>query len=123
MVIFPEIQSSLSPPKVIYTEIRDRNNNMVSGAFCRADIITKDKIIKDRLLYEISNFTDYLPSEDYFGIENKGYYKLETGLTDQDDIFEINVTCITIGSTVDMINIIYNNTNLPCNIMEGYLIC
>ena len=122
VIIFSEIPSKYPPPKVIFVDIGEQ------GAFCRANIITEDGIIQGKPLYEIMNITDYFPPEVYFDTENKGYYKLETGLTKRDEIFEIRVACMITQPTVGIIQIIFNNTditNMLCFIRykEDYLVC
>jgi len=123
VIIFPEISFNSSPPKAIYIEVLNQEGIRLSGAFCRANITTEDRIMEDVPLYEISNIKDYLPSSSFAGTENKGYYKLETGLTDKDKIFEIKITCIVIEPKRDIISFTLNNTNTFCDLREGYLVC
>ncbi len=112
VIIFPEIPSRSPPPKVIFVDVG------AQGASCRANIITEDGIIQGKPLYEIMNITDYFSPEVYPGTENKGYYKLETGLTKRDGIFEIRVECIITQPTEKIIRMIFNNTNIT-NIPYG----
>ena len=122
VIIFSEVQHNTKPvPKTIFIRVLD-DEEPVLGAFCKADIISEKFIVEDKPLKEVESLFDYLPPNALYGFREKGYYKLETGLSKKDKIFEIKIVCINPGATGVSYTIL-NNTNLPCEIREGYLIC
>ena len=122
VIIFSEVQHNTKPvPKTIFIRVLD-NKEPVLGAFCRADIISENFIVEDKLLEEVESLFAYISPNTRYGLKEKGYYKLETGLSKKDKIFEIKIVCINPGATGVSYTIL-NNTNLPCEIKEGYLIC
>jgi len=123
VIVIPEIPSKIEPPKSFYIEVMDSLGERVSGAFCRANVTTETWKEEEIPLYEISNFEDFLPPEEFFGVGNKGYYKLETGLTDKDKIFEIDISCLIFGESIGTVNMNFNHTNIPCEIKEDYIVC
>ena len=123
VIIFPEIPPKVVVPESFYIEVKNLFGERVSGAFCRANVTTETWKKEEIPLYEISNFEDYLSSEEFFGVGDKGYYKLETGLTKKDKTFEIDISCLIVGEDVDRINMKFNHTNILCEIKEDYVIC
>ncbi len=124
VIIFSEIQSYTRPvPITVFVWVLDVDGNPEINAFCRADIITENGVVEDKPLEEVGSIFDYISPGELSGLEEKGYYKLETGLTKQDKTFEIKIVCINPGATGVSYTIL-NNTHLPCEIQEGgYWIC
>ncbi len=123
VIVFSEIKNNIRPvPETIFIRVLD-NEEPVIGALCRADIISKNFNIENKTLEEVGNIFDYVPSNTLHGLESEGYYKLKTGLSKQDKIFEIKIVCINPRAAGVSYTII-NNTNFPCEMQEGgYWIC
>lgn len=123
VIIFSEIQHNMRlVPETIFIKVLDKEEP-VTGASCRADIITENNVVEDKMLEEVESIFDYIPASTRYGFRERGYYKLETGLSKQDKIFEIKIVCIN-PRAAGVSYTILNNTHLPCEIKEGgYMIC
>ena len=108
-------------PQSVLVFFGDTNENALTNASCKADIITSKEIIEDKQLSEVVNIFKKIP-----GIElevkdksGKGFYELKTGINSSQsrDNFEIKIVCISrdnknVGYTI------INSTNVPCELID-----
>ncbi len=121
-IIFSEIQYNTGHvPETIF--IRAIKDNPLLNVSCTADIITKDNFVNDKELNLVDNIFDYFSHDVFYNMPEEGYYRLETGLSKKDKIFEIEIFCIDYNN-IGVGYIFMNNTNVPCDLKEGgYVIC
>ncbi len=122
VIVLAEVQYGVrSVPEIVFIRVLD-GGTPVTGASCKADIITETIVVEDKPLEEIGNIFNYISPGELSGLEKRGYYKLETGLSKQDKTFEIKIVCINPGATGVSYTIL-NETNIPCEVKGDYLVC
>jgi|SRR3989344_92986 len=112
-----------APETILIKVLKSDGKTPEINATCKADIIARKGSIEDKPLMKIESLYDYVDINKITILDNKGYYKLDTGLNDYRGNFEIKIVCISSGNAGVSYTIL-NNTNLPCEIKEkGFLIC
>lgn len=117
LLLFIELLPS-NAPETIYIRVLKPDKKMPEeNAYCKADIITTKQRIEDKTLEKVEDmeldcYTDECINEQ----NNKGFYKLETGLKNYKGKFEIKIVCIT-KETVSYT--ILNNTHIPCEVTNN----
>lgn len=110
-------------PETVLVHVKTPNGTPDVNAVCKADVISEKKTNEDIPLERLNSLYDYVWGEYWDVPEDKGFYKLETGLPKNVKDYEIKIVCSgnnykTIGYTI------INKTNMPCEVMDnGFLIC
>ena len=120
--------SERKAPQSVLVFFGDNYENALSGANCKADIITSEVVVEDKPLNELVNIFNKFP-EIELGVKDKsgkGFYELQTGFNSSQKIrdFEIKIVCVSkdnknVGYTI------INNTNMPCELIDkgNVLVC
>jgi len=94
----------------------------ILNASCTADIITGDDFVNDKELEQVADIFEYISVQEFPTLSEGDYYLLETGLSKKDKVFEIEILCVDY-EYISVSHVFLNNTNITCDLKEGYFIC